>query len=147
MDKPKINMIGIGIMILITLFWFHPEGPQYKHQNIVEGLKMATVKDFPDPEASRFRNVRLYENRLSANKTIYILCGEVNVRGPLGYAGYKRFVMAPEAPSPVFLSGGFGKLDEAYFWIPDTGLIPASLDVGFLAKICEGANLVYREAL
>lgn len=58
--------------------------------------KEALVRELKDPDAARFRNVRITEGVLG----LPVLCGEVNSKNSYGgYVGFQKFVATPTAYS------------------------------------------------
>jgi hypothetical protein len=113
-------MLGItaAMLIIASVAYLH-------HRSFVKDrvafLKRELVKDFPDPESTRFRNIELRtpqssltyrllrqyrlvwsylrENKIdrafSYDSELLELCGEVNAKNLLGaYTGYRHFYIA-----------------------------------------------------
>lgn len=58
----------------------------------VTQIQATVVRDFFDPEAARFRNVRAADITLTSGEQVRRVCGEVNGKNRLGaYVGYSMF--------------------------------------------------------
>ena len=72
------------------------KGIDYKQVELsskqIKQVKATVVKDFYDPESSKFRKIRAADVKKSNGKTVRRVCGEVNGKNLYGaYTGYELF--------------------------------------------------------